>query len=386
MFRYIISILLATFLLGCVAEAEPPPEACSLKPDPGFGKAHFEKFFYNKSTKSCEVFIWGGDGGTVPFDTLSECETSCLPKQAQTEPGCEFEGTFYAIGDSWPVDCNTCICDRVNLDAPPQMVCTEMVCGNSTIGLEDTEQEYPYTLELKLGESKPIPGGTITFTEVAQDSRCPEGANCIWQGNAKVFLQVEQAESPPATLFIDVTETADGQADIYIYDLYLQLKQLQPTPPNDGQIEDNQYMIELLIDKNTGKEGAPMKPTDTDLSPKAIGPYSQAIESNGLLFISGQIPINPTTQDLQLFDGDVKQQAQLVLSNLNGILTSQALAPSDVIKTTIYITDMNEFQAVNEVYADFFQDHKPARATVEVAALPKGALVEIEAIARVTGD
>ncbi len=367
MLRTLISILLTLFLLGCSAEAELPPEACSLAPDPGPCKARMEKFFFNDENKSCDVFFWGGCDGVVPFNTLSDCIQQCLPEQAQTEPSCEFEGTFYDVGDSWPVDCNTCTCDRSDPNTPPQIVCTEMACGNSTIGLENIDQEYPYTFTLIEGESKPIPGGSITFKEITKDNT-----------NAKIFLEVEQGEGPPTTLFIDVTPAQNDQSDIYIYDLYLQLKQLH--------LQDDPHKIELLIDKNTEQEGASMKPIDTQLAPKAIGPYSQAMEHQGLLFISGQIPINPKTQTLELFEGDIQKQTSLVLSNIQAILDSQQLTRNDVIKTTIYITDMEKFSLVNDVYADFFKDHKPARATIGITALPKGALIEIEAIARTKGD
>ncbi len=242
MLRYITSIILAGLLLGCIAEADPPSEDCGLTPDPGPCKARMEKFFYNKDSHNCEVFFWGGCDGVVPFDTINECMQSCMPEQASKEPVCEFEGTLYAVGDSWPVDCNTCICDRVDLNAPPEVVCTEMACGNTTAGLDASEETYPYTVTLKLGESKSIPGGEITFTELTQDEPS--------EGNTKVFLQIEQTETPPTTLFIDVAKNPDAQTNVYIHDLYLQLKHLLPQPPNSEQSEDPQYIIELLIDKN----------------------------------------------------------------------------------------------------------------------------------------
>jgi hypothetical protein len=249
MLRYLIVIVFIV-LLGCAADADPPAEACSLKPDPGPCKAHIEKFFYSKDSDTCEVFIWGGCDGTVPFDTLLACEQSCLMEEAPLTPVCEFEGSFYEIGDSWPVDCNTCVCDRTDLDAPPQIVCTEMVCGNSTLDVNAIEPEYPYAVSLKLGESKPIPGGEITFTEVSNDNRCPEGVDCITHGSAKVFLELIPTDSPATTLFIDYEQIPGNQADIYIYDLHLQLKKLLPQPPAEGKLDSEQYLIELLIDKN----------------------------------------------------------------------------------------------------------------------------------------
>ena len=98
------------------------------------------------------------------------------------------------------------------------------------------------------------------------------------------------------------------------------------------------------------------------------------------MFCSGQIPIDPNTNELQLFDGDVVKQTQLVLNNLKALLESQGLTFNNVAKTSIFLKDMNDFGVVNEVYGSFFTDHKPARACVEVARLPKDVSVEIEAI------
>lgn len=115
--------------------------------------------------------------------------------------------------------------------------------------------------------------------------------------------------------------------------------------------------------------------------PNAVGPYSPAVKSQGFVFVSGQISINPETNALALFDGDVKKQTVQVLSNLLAILEAAGCSKTDVVKTTILLTDMNDFANVNAVYGDFFGAHKPARATYAVAALPKGANIEIEAIA-----
>lgn len=116
-------------------------------------------------------------------------------------------------------------------------------------------------------------------------------------------------------------------------------------------------------------------------APSAIGPYSQAIECDGWLFLSGQIPLDPTTQEL--VKGDVSAQTEQVLTNLSAVLSAANASFEDIVKTTIYLTDLKDFAAVNAVYAKRFAANPPARATVQVAALPKGARVEIEAIARV---
>lgn len=117
----------------------------------------------------------------------------------------------------------------------------------------------------------------------------------------------------------------------------------------------------------------------TDNAPKAIGPYSQAIAANGLLFISGQIPVNPATGEIA--GADIKTQTQQSLDNLKAILMAEGRSLSDVIKTTIFIKNMNEFSLINEVYGKAFIDNPPARSCVEVARLPKDVLIEIEAIA-----
>jgi len=117
----------------------------------------------------------------------------------------------------------------------------------------------------------------------------------------------------------------------------------------------------------------------TDQAPKAIGPYSQAVRVGDLLFTAGQIPLDPQTN--QLVVGDIKVQTRRVLENLRGILRSEGLALDNVVKTTVFVTDLEQFGALNEVYAEFFAEAPPARTTVQVARLPKGALVEIEAVA-----
>jgi len=117
----------------------------------------------------------------------------------------------------------------------------------------------------------------------------------------------------------------------------------------------------------------------TDKAPAAIGPYSQAIKCGGVLFISGQIPVDPDTGEIVA--GDIKAQTKRVLDNLKAILAAAGLDLSAVVKTTVYLSDMNDFPEMNEVYADYFSHAPPARATVQVAGLPKGVSVEIDAIA-----
>ncbi len=121
------------------------------------------------------------------------------------------------------------------------------------------------------------------------------------------------------------------------------------------------------------------KIVETSQAPKAIGPYSQAIVSGGFLFSAGQIPLDPAT--MQLVEGDIKVQTQRVLENLKAVLEAESLDFSKVIKTTIYLKDLNDFQAVNEIYSKYFGDFKPARSTVQVAKLPLDSLIEIELIA-----
>lgn len=120
---------------------------------------------------------------------------------------------------------------------------------------------------------------------------------------------------------------------------------------------------------------------NVEKAPTAIGPYSQAVRAGDFLFLSGQIPIDPATGEVNLFVGDAGDQAKLVLRNLRAILEAQHLTIRNVVKTTIYLDSMTNFEKVNHVYATFFSEHKPARATVEVARLPKSVAVEIDAIA-----
>jgi 2-iminobutanoate/2-iminopropanoate deaminase len=124
-----------------------------------------------------------------------------------------------------------------------------------------------------------------------------------------------------------------------------------------------------------------MKAISTADAPAAIGPYSQAIHAGDLVFLSGQVPIDPKTGEL--VTGDIAVQTERVLDNLGAVLAAAGCGFGDVVKTTIYLVDLGDFQAVNQTYAKRFTSAPPARATVQVSALPKGARVEIDAIARV---
>jgi 2-iminobutanoate/2-iminopropanoate deaminase len=116
----------------------------------------------------------------------------------------------------------------------------------------------------------------------------------------------------------------------------------------------------------------------TDNAPAAIGPYSQAVLVNGMLFTAGQIALDPATG--QMSAGDIREQAEIVMRNLTAVITAAGATWADVAKTTVYIHDMAAFPIVNEVYARSLGEARPARSTVQVSALPRGALVEIDAI------
>lgn len=121
------------------------------------------------------------------------------------------------------------------------------------------------------------------------------------------------------------------------------------------------------------------QPISTDRGPRAIGPYSQAIKANGFIFISGQIALDSATN--QLVEGDIRVQTERVLENLKGIVEAAGSSLDRVVKTTVFLKDMGEFAAMNEVYARYFPKDPPARATVEVARLPRDVRVEIDLIA-----
>ena len=122
-----------------------------------------------------------------------------------------------------------------------------------------------------------------------------------------------------------------------------------------------------------------MKAINSDKAPKAIGPYSQAIQANGFVFASGQLPIDPATGSFP--EGGVKEQTRQSILNAQAILKQAGLELCDVVKTTVYLADMNDFAAMNEVYAQFFSEPFPARSAIAVKSLPKQALVEVECIA-----
>jgi 2-iminobutanoate/2-iminopropanoate deaminase len=117
----------------------------------------------------------------------------------------------------------------------------------------------------------------------------------------------------------------------------------------------------------------------TTEAPAAVGPYSQAVRVGQLVFTAGQIPLDPKTG--QIVSEDISEQTRRVLDNLSAVLKSENLSMSHIVKTTIFLTDLGDFQTVNEIYAGYFSEQPPARSTVQVSALPKGARVEIECIA-----
>jgi len=124
-----------------------------------------------------------------------------------------------------------------------------------------------------------------------------------------------------------------------------------------------------------------MKFIETKNAPKAIGPYSQAVKVGRFLFLSGQIPINP--EKGEIVSGNFKEEVKQVLKNIEEILKAEGCRRCDVVKTTVFLKDIGLFQEFNEVYAEFFGEHKPARSTIEVSRLPKDVRVEIEAVAQI---
>ena len=122
-----------------------------------------------------------------------------------------------------------------------------------------------------------------------------------------------------------------------------------------------------------------MESIQTDRAPQAIGPYSQAIKANGFIFASGQIPLDPAT--MRVVEGGIEEQTGRVLDNLKAVLEAAGSSLDRVVKTTVYLADMGEFAAMNEIYARYFGATKPARATVQVARLPRDVKVEIDVVA-----
>lgn len=129
-------------------------------------------------------------------------------------------------------------------------------------------------------------------------------------------------------------------------------------------VADNEQMKEIIATSN---------------APKAIGPYSQAIKNNGLVFLSGQIPLHPETGEI--VGQTIEEQTERVLENMRGVLEAAGLSLSNVVKTTVFVKDLRDFPRMNEVYAKYFGANPPARSTVEVSRLPRDVQVEIEAIA-----
>ena len=119
-------------------------------------------------------------------------------------------------------------------------------------------------------------------------------------------------------------------------------------------------------------------------APQAIGPYSQAIRFGNLIFVSGQIPIEPETG--KILKGDIKEQTKLILENLNNVLAAGGTSLNDVLRTTIYLTDLENYPVVNETYTQYFNDMPPTRSTVQVAKLPMDAQIEIDAIACINAE
>ena len=121
----------------------------------------------------------------------------------------------------------------------------------------------------------------------------------------------------------------------------------------------------------------------TDRAPEAIGPYSQAVSAGGFLFTSGQIALDPASGEM--VTGGFEPEARRVFANLDAVLAAAGCGFADVVKATVYVADMSDFPVLNGIYAEAFGDHKPARSTVQAAALPKGARVEIDLVARLPG-
>lgn len=126
-----------------------------------------------------------------------------------------------------------------------------------------------------------------------------------------------------------------------------------------------------------------MTEIDTPQAPKAVGPYSQAVKAGPWTYCSGQISIDPTTNDVLLFDGDVSQQTTQLLHNLAAVLQAAGGNLSNVVKTTVYLTNIDDYAAMNAAYAKMFGNHRPARACVQVARLPKNVQIEIDAVAHI---
>lgn len=122
-----------------------------------------------------------------------------------------------------------------------------------------------------------------------------------------------------------------------------------------------------------------LKFISTDKAPAAVGPYSQGVRAGNIIFTSGQLPIDLETGELS--KGDIKKETRLCLEHIKAVLEAEGASIENIVKVTVFVTDMNNFGTINEVYEDFFNGHKPARSLIQVSQLPKGADIEIEAIA-----
>ena len=146
------------------------------------------------------------------------------------------------------------------------------------------------------------------------------------------------------------------------------------------ELPDRAKVLNFVIrNKNFIRVRMKIKAINTTYAPAAIGPYSQAIEANGFVYVSGQLPIDPSTGSF--VEGGIQIEARQSLTNIKNILAEAGLGMENVVKVTVLLADINNFAAVNDVYAEFFQAPYPARSAFAVAALPKGANIEIEAIA-----
>jgi 2-iminobutanoate/2-iminopropanoate deaminase len=141
------------------------------------------------------------------------------------------------------------------------------------------------------------------------------------------------------------------------------------------------FLLFQKLISSRGRSKNMKKEVKTDKAPKAIGPYSQAIVANGFVFCSGQIPIDPATGNMN--NGPIEEQARQALKNLTAVLEAAGSSMDAVIKTTVFLQDMNDFAKMNEIYAGFFKAPCPARSTVQAARLPKDVKIEIEAIAEI---
>jgi 2-iminobutanoate/2-iminopropanoate deaminase len=141
----------------------------------------------------------------------------------------------------------------------------------------------------------------------------------------------------------------------------------------------------LIVESDFADNIAPMKKIiSTNEAPAAVGPYSQAVRAGGIMFCAGQIPLDPKTG--QIVAQDISGQTRRVLDNIAAILRAEGLTFENIVKTTIFLIDLGDFQTVNEIYASYFKQQPPARSTVQVSALPRDARVEIEAIAIADGS